>query len=216
MPPASDLSPFSSANTPWLIHTSTFRRNTVLEIPISWASSSNPQRVFVWKCISTVASIGLTLSSSVSSPWTTSTRTVPSVGFQFICRGALRWWYRRPYASIMPCIAGGKTKSGASLDMGGQNSALTMVASSGDSPSAVADCVPGTSGLGAALTLPLMRLLSLTSLSITSHLCRLDSPKRSLSSSSVCVSRSTSYPTLVSRRSASMFRYSLMSSSLLP
>jgi hypothetical protein len=39
----------------------------------------------------------------------------------------------------MPCIAGGKTKSGASLDMGGQNSALTMVASSGDSPSAVAD-----------------------------------------------------------------------------
>ena len=70
-------------------------------------------------------------------------------------------------------ISAGSLKSGASLAKGGQNNALTMVASSGEFWRIFVDAVSraaGVPGAGGALTLPLIRLESSTSLSMTSHL----------------------------------------------
>ena len=144
------------------------------------------------------------------------------VGRHFIFRGAFRWWYRSPYVSSKSFMASGSLKSGASSANGGQNSALTTVASRGDDRNvsvcvrALSSFAAGVPTAGGALMLPFRRFESRMSFSITSHLCNEASPNRSLSSSNACVSRSTSCPTLLSRRSASMFRYSAMNSSLLP
>jgi hypothetical protein len=65
------------------------------------------------------------------------------------------------------CIEGGSLKSGASLEKGGQNNALTMVASSGLSRRVAVEAVSRAAVVpasGAALTFPLIRLLSLISM----------------------------------------------------
>ena len=214
--------PASSTSTPALIHTTARRRSVCLETPRTFDSSDEDHRASSRNAWMSAASIGPTDTETSTSRHMMSICTVPSVGRHFILRGAFRWWYRSPYVSSSAFMDSGNEKSGASSANGGQNSALTTVASSGDARNAsvcaraVASVAAGVPGAGGALMLPFRRLESRMSFSITSHLCNDVSPNRSFRSSSACVSRSTSWPTLVSKRSASMFRYSAMNSSLLP